>query len=132
VSARNTPPRPPRTPPHAPPPPHGPPPPLARRLARARGASPRLRAAARAPGAQQPPATHVHLERELRRVAHDLAHDLKSHSIGTTIAGAVVAGAAALFGVGAAALAGLGALVVYRLLARRQRRRTDAQAPRAH
>jgi hypothetical protein len=74
---------------------------------------------------QQLAAEREHLKRELS----ELRHDLKSHSIQTAVAGALLAGAATLFGIGPAAVAAAGAYVTYRILSHRARLR-DARVER--
>ena len=60
----------------------------------------------------------------LRQELGELKHDLKSHSMQTAVAGAIVAGAATLFGIGPAALAAVGAFVAFRILSHRARVRS--------
>jgi hypothetical protein len=66
--------------------------------------------------------THLELERQhMRRELSELGHDVKKHSLGTALAGAMVGIAAATWGVGPAALAAVSAYVVYRVLSHRER-----------
>jgi hypothetical protein len=65
---------------------------------------------------------HLEVERQhMRQELRELRHDVKKHSLGTAIAGALVGVAAATWGVGPAAVAAVSAYVVYRVLSHHER-----------